>query len=107
VRGHVGDALAAVAQLIRGADVEGRVVGRAGGAVAPRPPAGLGGVGGTGLLLLLLLLLPRRRRGHGQRRDDRAVQAGGAAGEVPLTHGAAVRPILRATVVLQAETLGF
>lgn len=96
VCGHVGDALAAVAHLISGADVEGRVVGRAGGAVTTLPPCGLGGVGGSGWLW----------RRHGQRGDDRPVQSGdaaGVAGKVLLRDGGAVRPILLTAVVLQTE----
>ena len=40
--GHVGDALAAVEHLAGCADVEGRVVGRAGGAVTASPPRRFG-----------------------------------------------------------------
>lgn len=99
VCGHVGDALAAVAHLIGGADVEGRVVGRAGGAVTAWPPCGFGGVGGSGRLWWR----------HGQRGDDGPVQAGdaaGVAGKVLLRDGAAVRPILLTAVVLQREREG-
>lgn len=88
VRGHVGDALAAVAHLIGGADVEGRVVGGAGGAETPLPGGRLG---------------RRLRRRHGQRRAERAVQSGdaaGVAGKVLLRDGGAVRPILLTAVVL-------
>lgn len=93
VCGHVGDALAPVSHLIRGADVERRVVGRAGGAVAALPAAGFAVVGGSGQL----------RRRHGQWGDNRAVQAGdaaGVAGKVLLRDGGAVRPILLTAVVL-------
>lgn len=96
VCGHVGDALAAVAHLVGGADVEGRVVGRAAGAVAATPPGGFGRVGGLG----------RLRRRQGQWGDDRSVQAGdtaGVAGKVLLRDRAAVRPILLTAVVLQRE----
>lgn len=98
VRRHVGDALAAIAHLVSGADVEGRVVGGAGGAEAALPGAGLGqSLGGSG----------RLRRGHGQRRGDRAVQRGdaaGVAGKVLLRDGGAVRPILLTAVVLEGGT---
>lgn len=94
VCGHVGDALATVAHLVSGTDVEGRVIGRTGGAVGAWPPCGFGGVGGSGQVWW----------GHGQRGDDGPVQAGdtaGVAGKVLLRDGAAVRPILLTAVVLQ------
>lgn len=50
VCGHVGDALATVAHLISGTDVERRVIGRAGRAVTSLPPCGFGRVGGSGRL---------------------------------------------------------
>lgn len=94
VRGHVGDALATVAHLVSGSDVEGGVVGGAGGAETPLPCGGFGRwLGGSGLL----------RRRHGQWRDDRAIQGGdaaGIAGKVLLRDGGAVRPILLTAVVL-------
>lgn len=96
VRGHVGDALAAVVHLVGGADVEGRIVGRAGGAVTPPPPCLLGPLGGPG----------RLRRGQGQRGGEGAVQAGdaaGVAGEALLGDGGAVRPILPAAVILDTS----
>ena len=96
VCGHVGDALTTVAHLISGTDVEGRVIGRAGGAVTALPPCGFGRVGGS----------RRLRWGHGQWGDDRPVQAGdtaGIAGKVLLRDGGAVRPILLTAVVLQRD----
>lgn len=96
VRGHVGDALAAVVHLVGGADVEGRLVGGAGGAVSSPARAAFGALRGSG----------RLRRGQGQRRDDGAVQAGdaaGVAGEVLLRDGGAVRAILLTAVVLQKD----
>lgn len=96
VSGHVGDALAAVTHLVCGANVEGRVVRGAGGAVPVAPRCGgLKGGGGTG----------KFRWGHGQGRGDGAVQprdAAGITGEVLLRNGAAVRPILLAAVVLES-----
>lgn len=50
VRGHVGDALATIAYLISGTDVEGGVIRGAGGAVAAMPPCGFPGVGRSGWL---------------------------------------------------------
>lgn len=96
MRGHVGDALAAVAHLVDGADVEGRLVGRAGGAVTPLPSRVLGALGGSG----------RFRRRQGQRGDDGAIQAGdtaGVAGKVLLRDGGAVGPILLTAVILQQD----
>lgn len=98
MRGHVGDALSAVAHLVSGPDVEGRVVGGAGGAETTLPCGRfrqcLGGPG-------------RLRRRHGQWRDDRAIQGGdaaGVAGKVLLRDGGAVRPILLTAVVLERGT---
>lgn len=93
VRGHVGDALAAVVHLFGGADVEGRLVGGAGGAVTSLPPGVLGGS-------------RRFRRRQGERGDDGPIQAGdaaGVAGEVLLRDGGAVRPILLTAVILQED----
>lgn len=98
VRGHVGDALAAVAHLVSGSDVEGRVVGGAGGAETTLPCGRFGQcLGGSG----------RLRRRHGQWCDDRAIQgsdAAGVAGKVLLRDGGAVRPILLTAVVLERGT---
>lgn len=98
VCGHVGDALAAIAHLITGANVEGRVVGRATGAEAASPSSGFGGVGGSRRLCWW----------QGQWGDKWPVQAGdaaGIAGKVLLRDGAAVRPILLTAVVLQRERI--
>lgn len=99
VGGHVGDALATVAHFIGGADVEGRVVGWAAGAVAASTSGGFDGVGGG---------FGQLWGRHGQWGDDRSVQAGDAAGvtgKVLLRDRAAVRPILLTAVVLQDENL--
>lgn len=96
VRGHVGDALAAVVHLFGGADVEGRLVGGAGGAVTSLLPCVLGALRGS----------RRFRRRQGQRGDDGPIQAGdtaGVAGEVLLRDGGAVRPILLTAVILQKD----
>lgn len=93
VCGHVGDSLPTVTRLVCGADVEGRVIGWAGGAVAMAPPCRFGEVGGSGQLW----------GWQGQWSDDWPVQAGdtaGVAGEVLLRDGATVRPILLTAVVL-------
>lgn len=70
VRGHVGDAFATVAHLIRGVYVEGGVMRGAGGTVAAAAIFGFSGIGGFG----------RLRRGRRQWGDGRPVQAGDTAG---------------------------
>lgn len=96
VRGHVGDPLPAVAHLIGSADVEGRVVGRAAGAVAALPPSRFGGVGGLGQLW-------RRQRHWGGDWSVQTSEAAGVAGEVLLRDGATVRAIILTAVVLQRQ----
>lgn len=96
VCGHVGDALTTIAYLISAADVEGRIIGRAGGTVTALPPCGFGGVGGCRQLWWR----------YGQWGDDRPIQTrdtAGVAGNVLLRDGGAVRPILLTAVVLQKE----
>lgn len=97
VSGHVGDACATVVDLVGGADVEGRVMGRAGGAVTSLPPRSFGALGGPG----------RFWRRQGQRGGHRAVQArdaAGIAGKALLGDGGAVRAILLTAVILPKDT---
>lgn len=103
VCGHVGDALATVAHVICGADVERWVIGGAAGAVTAPPPCGFGDVGGGQGKLWWR---------HGQRGNVWPVQAGdtaGVAGKVLLRNGGAVGPILLTAVVLhrQRENITF